>query len=49
MTLDEFQNSTSTHWKEKYQAFTIDMTKNRYRGRYRLGLISIIVPTGNPF
>ena len=38
MTLNEFKILTSTCWNEKYQPLTIDMTKDRYQGRYRLGL-----------
>ena len=44
MTLNEFKYVTSTCWNEKYQPPIIDMTKDRYRGRYRLGLNSIFVP-----
>ena len=49
MTLDEFEYLTSTCWNEKYQPLTIDMTKDKYTGRYRLGLNSIFVPNGSPF
>ena len=49
MTLDEFKYLTSTYWNEKYQALTIDMIKDRYQGRYRLGLNSIFVPKSSPF
>ena len=34
MTLSEFEYLTSTCWNEKYQTLTIDMTKDRYQGRY---------------
>ena len=47
--LNEFKYLTSTCWNEKNQPFTIDMTKDRYQGRYRLGLNSIIVPNSSPF
>ena len=40
MTLDENKYLTSTCWNEKYQPLTIDMTKDKNRGRCRLGLIS---------
>ena len=40
MTLNEFKLLTSTCWNEKYQPLTIDMTKDKYQGRYRLGLNS---------
>ena len=49
MTLNEFKLLTSTCWNEKYQPLTIDMTKDKYTGRYRLGLNSIFVPDRNPF
>ena len=47
-TLKEFKVLTSTCWNEKYQPLTIDMTKDKYQGRYRLGLNSILVPNTNP-
>ena len=34
MTLDEFKYLTSICWNEKYQPLTIDMTKDKYTGRY---------------
>ena len=49
MTLNEFKYLTSTCWNEKYQTLTIDMTKDTYTGRYRLGLSSIFVPDSPPF
>ena len=49
MTLDEFKYLISTCWNEKYQPLTIDMIKNRYCGRYRLGLNSIFVLNSSPF
>ena len=49
MSLYEFKIVTSTCWNEKYQPLTIDMTKDKYTGRYRLGLNSIIVPNTSPF
>ena len=49
MTLNEFKYLTSTCWNEKYQPLTIDMTRDKYCGRYRLGLISIFVPNSSPF
>ena len=36
MSLNEFKFLTSTCWNEKYQPHTIDMTKDKYCGRYRL-------------
>ena len=38
MTLDEFKYLTSTCWNKNYQLLTIDITKDKYTGRYRLGL-----------
>ena len=49
MTLDGFKYLTITCWNEKYQPITIDMTKDRYKGRYRSGLNSIFVPDSSPF
>ena len=49
MSLDEFKNLTSTCWNEKYQPLTIDMTKDKHTGRYRLGLNSIFVPHRSVF
>ena len=44
MTLNEFRLLASTCWNQKYQPLTIDMTKDRYQGRYRLGLNSKFIP-----
>ena len=49
MNLNEFKLLTSICWNKKYQPLTIDMTKNAYDGRYRLGLKSIFVPDTSPF
>ena len=49
MTLNEFKILTSTCWNKTYQPLTIDMTKDKYTGRYRLGLNSIFVPDTSPF
>ena len=49
MTLNEFTLLTSTCWNEKYQPLTIDMTKDKYTGRYRVGLKNLFVPDSNPF
>ena len=49
MTLNEFKLLTSTCWNKKYQPPTIDMTKDKYTGCYRLGLNSIIVPDSIAF
>ena len=37
ITPNEFKLLTSTCWNQKNQPLTIDMTKDRYQGRYRLG------------
>ena len=49
MTLSEFKYLTSTCWNESFQSLTIDMTKDKYTGRYRLELNSIFVPDSSPF
>ena len=49
MTLNEFKNLTNICWDPKYHPLTIDMTKDKYTGRYRLGLNSIFVPNISPF
>ena len=49
MTLNEFKLLTSTCWNKNYQPLTIDMTKDKYTGRYRLRLNSIFVPDTTPF
>ena len=49
MTLNEFKVLTYTRWNEQYQPLTLDMTKDRYQGRYRLGLNSIFVPDSSLF
>ena len=48
MTLNEFKLLTTTGWNKNYQPLTIDMTKDKYTGRYRLGLNSIFVPNSIP-
>ena len=49
MTLDEVKLLTATCWNKKYQLLTIDITKNAYDGRYRLGYKSIFIPDSSPF
>ena len=49
MTLKEFKLFTSICWNEKYQPLTIDMTKDKYTGRYGLGITSKLVPDTSPF
>ena len=49
MIINDFKLLTSTCWNEKYLPLTIDMTKVRYTGRYRLELSSIFVPNSSAF
>ena len=49
MKLNEFKYLTSTCWDKKYQLPNIDMTKDKYTGRYRLRLFSKFVPDSCPF
>ena len=49
MNLNKFKDLNMTCWSEKYVPLTIDMNKDKYTGRYTLGLISIFVPNSNPF
>ena len=49
MTLNEFKLLTSTCWNKIYQPLTIDMSKDKYTGRYRLGLSSMFVPDSSLF
>ena len=49
MTLNEVNFLTSICWNEKYRPLTIDMTKDRYTGRYRLGLNNLFVADSSPF
>ena len=49
MNFKEFKYLTRTCCDKKYQPLTIDVTKDKYTGRYRLGLSSLIVPDSSPF
>ena len=49
ITLNEFKLLTSTFRKNNYQPLTFGITKDKYTGRYRLGLNSIFVPDSSPF
>ena len=49
MSLNEFQYLTSTCWDKKNRSLTIDMTRDNFMGRYRLGLNSVLVPGSFPF
>ena len=49
MTIDGYKFSTTTCWNEKYQPPTIDRTKDRYQGRFRLGLNTMFTPDSSSF
>ena len=49
MTLNKFKFLTSTCWNEKNQPLIIDMSKDKYTGRYILGLNNIFFPDSSPF
>ena len=49
LTLNEFKYLLVLVGIKKYQPITLDMTKDKYTGRYRLGLISLFVPDSFPF
>ena len=49
MTIDEFKLLGNSCWQTNFQPLTIDMTKDKCVGRYRLGLNSIFVPNSDPF
>ena len=49
MTLNEFKYLKSTCWNKNYQLLTIVLTKDKYIGRYRLGLNNIFVPDSSLF
>ena len=49
MTLNEFKLLTSTCWNKNYQPLTIGLAKDRYQGRYGLGLNNVFVPDSSPF
>ena len=49
LTLDEYKYLTCTCWIENYQPLTIDMTKDKFCGSYRLGLNSLSVPNTSLF
>ena len=48
MTINEFKNLINICWNENYQPLTVDMSKDKYTGRYRLGLNSLFVPNSSP-
>ena len=47
MNLIGFKYLTSTCWEKENQPLTI--TKDKFTGRYRLGLHSMFVPDSSPF
>ena len=49
ITLNENEVLASTCWDQKYQLLTIDMTKDKFIGKYWLGLDSLFVSQTNPF
>ena len=49
VTLNEFKYLTSTCCDKQYQPLTIDMTKDKFTSRYRLGLYSLFVPSSPLF
>ena len=49
MSITELKILCNICWQTNFQPLTIDMTKDKYLGRYRLGLDSIFVPDSSPF
>ena len=49
MTFNEFKNLTKVCWDKNNQPLTIDMTKDKYSGRYQLAINSLFVPKSSPF
>ena len=49
MRISESKYLTGTCWNKQYQPLNIDITKDQYTGRYRLGLNSISVPNTSAF
>ena len=47
MTLNKYRNITSTCWDKNCQPLTIDMTRDKNTGRYKIGLGSLFVPETN--
>ena len=48
MTLNEIKYLNSTFWDKKQQTFTIDMSRDKYIGRSRLRLNSLLIPDSSP-
>ena len=49
MTLNEFKYSTCSCWDKKYQPFTIDVTRYKNTGSYRLSSNSIFIADSSLF
>ena len=49
MIIDEFKLLCNICWQTKFQPLTIDMSKDKEVGKYKLGLDSIFVPKSDPF
>ena len=49
LTKGEFKHLTSICWNKKFQPLTIDMRKDCFQCRYRLGLNSKFIPNTFPF
>ena len=49
MTINEFKELANACWQTNFQPLTIDMLRDKYIGRYRLGLDTIFIPKSNPF
>ena len=49
MIIDEFKILCNICWQTKFQPLTIDMSKDKEVGKYKLGLDSIFVPKSDPF
>ena len=49
MIIDEFKLLCNICWQTKFQPLTIDMSKDKEVGKYKLGLDSIFVSKSDPF
>ena len=53
MTLNDFKLVctllTTTCWDKNHQPLNVDMTKDKNKGTYRLGLNTLSIPDTNPF
>ena len=48
MDIQEFKRLCQYAWKQPYTPLTIDMSKNKYEGRYRIGLSTVFIPDSSP-